>query len=162
MTAIFMFASLSLVQGLVVYASTIADNAAASSTKVAVAGGAAGEAAGGAAREPGGEACSDTGVDPSCVETTEIELTPGDAAKAGLKNKSTDNIVKQTLNGVYTVAAIIAVLVIVLAGIRIITADGDSGKIAAARQTIIYAVVGLAIVGSAFIITGIVQGVGTK
>lgn len=146
-----MFAGLSLAQSLTVYASIAANSSAAGPVRVAV-----------AAAEPGGETCSKKGVDPSCVETTEIELTPGDAAKAGLKNKSTDNIVKQTLNGVYTVAAIIAVLVIVLAGIRIITADGDSGKIAAARQTIIYAVVGLAIIGSAFIITGIVQGVGTK
>lgn len=103
-----------------------------------------------------------SGIDPQCVKTQPVKLTDEQAKKAGLTPKSADNIVTQTLNGVYGIVAIIATITIVLAGIRFITADGDASKIAAARQTIIYAVVGLAIVGSAFIITGVIQGVGTR
>lgn len=107
--------------------------------------------------------CSDPkSVDPNCAKTKRISLSDEQAEKAGLKPRSGDTVVAQTLNGVYTIVAIVAVIVIVFAGIRIITADGDANKVAAARQTIIYAVVGLAIVGSAFIITGIVQGIGTR
>ncbi len=113
--------------------------------------------------DPKSEEDADKAVDPECAKPGQVNLTKDDAKKAGLdSSKNADNIVKQTLNGVYTIVSIIAVLMIVLAGIRITTADGDSNKVAAARQTIIYAVVGLAIVGSAFIITGIVQGIGTK
>ncbi len=101
-------------------------------------------------------------VDPECAKTTPITLSNDQAEQAGLQVKSSNTIVVQTLNGVYALVGIIAVVVIVLAGIRIITADGDSSKVAGARQTIIYAVVGLVVVGSAFIITGIVQGVGTN
>lgn len=101
-------------------------------------------------------------VDPECAKTTPITLTNDQAQQAGLQVKSADSIVAQTLNGVYAIVAIVAVVIIVMAGIRIITADGDSSKVAGARQTIIYAVVGLVVVGSAFIITGIVQGVGTN
>lgn len=103
-------------------------------------------------------------VDPEsgCVKTGRTALTNEDAKKAGLTPRSGDDIVAKTLNGVYAIVAIVAVIVIVLAGIRIIIADGDSAKVASARQTIIYAVVGLAVVGSAFIITGIVLGIGTR
>ncbi len=112
--------------------------------------------------EPKNKDDAEKALDPECTNPGQIVLTNDDALKAGLTPKSSDDIVKQTLNGVYSIVAIIAVLIIVLAGLRIITADGDSSKVAAARQTIIYAVVGLVIVGSAFIITGIVQGIGTK
>ena len=114
---------------------------------------------------PVADPCKDPkSVDPEagCVKTGKVMLTDDDAKRAGLTPRNGDDIVAKTLNGVYTIVAIVAVIVIVLAGIRIITADGDSSKVAAARQTIIYAVVGLAVVGSAFIITGIVQGIGTK
>lgn len=113
--------------------------------------------------EPKSEEDGEKALDPECAKPGQVTLTKDDAKKAGLdSSKNADNIVKQTLNGVYVIVSIIAVLMIVLAGIRITIADGDSSKVAAARQTIIYAVVGLAIVGSAFIITGIVQGIGTK
>ena len=79
-----------------------------------------------------------------------------------ISSRGGDEAVKRTLNGVYTIAAIIAVIIIIAAGISIIVADGDSQKVATARKAIIYACVGLVIVGSAFIITGIVQGIGTR
>lgn len=106
---------------------------------------------------------ADVGVDPECVKNTgRITLTPKQTSLTGLQPKSADKVIGQTLDGVYTIVAIIAVLVIVIAGIRIIIADGDSNKVASARQMVIYAAVGLVIVGSAFIITGVVQGIGTK
>jgi hypothetical protein len=105
---------------------------------------------------------ADKAVDPECAKSGRITLTNDDAKKAGLQNKNADVAVAKTLNGVYAIVAIVAVITIVLAGIRMTIADGDASKVAAARQTVIYAVVGLAVVGSAFIITGIVQGVGTK
>jgi hypothetical protein len=109
------------------------------------------------------QAENDVGVDPECVKNTgEVKLTNQQAKDAGLQPKSADKLVGQTLDGVYTIVAIIAVLVIVIAGLRIITADGDANKVATARQMVIYAAVGLVIVGSAFIITGVVQGIGTK
>ncbi len=107
--------------------------------------------------------CNDPqAVDPECVKTKPIKLTPEDTERAGLKPKSANSIVAQTLNGVYGLVAIIAIITIVLAGIRFMTADGDSAKMIAARKTIYYAIVGLAIVGSAFIITGVIQGAGTR
>ena len=72
--------------------------------------------------------------------------------------KKSDNVVADILNGVYQIAAIIAVLMIVLSGVRYIISDGDPGRIQSARKGIIYALVGLVIIGSAFIITGVITG----
>lgn len=112
--------------------------------------------------EPKDKKEKDKAVDPECAKAGRVTLTDDQAKKAGLQPRSGDDIVAKTLTGVYAIASFIAVLAIVIAGIAIITADGDAAKVATARKAIIYAVVGLAIIGSAFIITGIVQGIGTR
>lgn len=68
-------------------------------------------------------------------------------------------IVKAT-NIIALVAGVAAVIIIILAGIRFILSSGDSAKTGQARETIIYASVGLAvIVLSRTIITFIVSKV---
>jgi type IV secretory pathway VirB2 component (pilin) len=43
-------------------------------------------------------------------------------------------------------AAVIAVIIVMVAGITMMTSDGDAGKIASSRNAIIYTVVGLIII----------------
>lgn len=57
------------------------------------------------------------------------------------------------LNAIYGVIGIIAVVMIVIAGIKYSTSQGDPGKVQSAKQTIMYAIIGLIIVISAFAIT---------
>lgn len=90
----------------------------------------------------------------------EIKLDDADRAKTGLNNKSGDNILVGILNTVYSVASVVAVIVIIAAGLIYITSDGDPQKTERARKAIIYASAGLVIIGSAFIITGIIQYIG--
>jgi len=52
----------------------------------------------------------------------------------------------------------ICVIVIIVGGIRYATADGDSGKITQARNTILYAVIGLVVALLAYAITFFVVG----
>ncbi|MGH7240781.1 MAG: hypothetical protein ACREGB_00615 [Candidatus Saccharimonadales bacterium] len=54
--------------------------------------------------------------------------------------------------------AVVAVLMIVIAGLNIVTANGDSAKVAKARGTIIFALVGLAIAIMAEVIVSAVAG----
>lgn len=77
-----------------------------------------------------------------------------------IKDVGEGKIIDNILNGVYAVIGSIAVLIIVICGIMIITSDGDSQKVATARRGIIYALIGLLIIFSAFIITGVVLGLG--
>lgn len=62
------------------------------------------------------------------------------------------------LNLVYMIAAIVAVIVIIIAGINYATSGGDAGKVAKAKNTILYSVVGLVIVAFAFTITLFIVG----
>ncbi len=66
------------------------------------------------------------------------------------------------LNGVYFVAGFIAVLMMVIGGISYITSTGDSGKVTKAKNTIIYAAIGLVFVALAFFITDFILVEATK
>lgn len=57
------------------------------------------------------------------------------------------------LGTVYMIAAIVAVVAIIIGGIRYVGSNGDSSQIQAAKNTIMYAVVGLIVVILAAIIT---------
>lgn len=63
-----------------------------------------------------------------------------------------DGIVRTALNLLSVVAGIAAVIMIIIAGIRYATSGGDSSGISGAKNTIIYAIVGLAIVALAQLI----------
>ncbi|MBI2598715.1 hypothetical protein HYW40_00635 [Candidatus Curtissbacteria bacterium] len=56
-----------------------------------------------------------------------------------------------------TVAGVVAIIFIIIGGIKIVTASGDMKKIQAAQGTILYAIIGLAVTILAFVILQIVQ-----
>ena len=68
------------------------------------------------------------------------------------------NTIKNILNTVYLYVGIIATIVIIIGGVFYITSQGDAGKIARAKSTIIYAAIGLVITLLAFAITTFVTG----
>lgn len=64
------------------------------------------------------------------------------------------------LNDVYFWAGIVAVLVIIIAGIFYATSNGNANQVTRAKNAIIAALVGLVIILSAYVITGFVLRVG--
>jgi hypothetical protein len=70
----------------------------------------------------------------------------------------TDGIILRVANLVAIVSGIAAVIVIMVAAIMFITAAGDSNKISTAKRTIVYAVVGLAIIALSRVIVIFVIG----
>ena len=56
-----------------------------------------------------------------------------------------------------SVAGVISVFFIILAGIKFVTAGGDEKKMASAQATITYAIIGLVVTILAFIILQVVQ-----
>jgi type IV secretory pathway VirB2 component (pilin)/nitrogen fixation-related uncharacterized protein len=61
-------------------------------------------------------------------------------------SSSIDSIISFALNTLSFIAGVIAVIMIIIAGIKFVTSGGDSGKVASARSSLLYAVVGLVIV----------------
>lgn len=63
------------------------------------------------------------------------------------------------LTAVYMVAGIVAVIVIIVGGIRYTTSNGDAAGVKSAKNTILYAVVGLIVIIMASAITQfVIQG----
>jgi type IV secretory pathway VirB2 component (pilin) len=69
-----------------------------------------------------------------------------------------DQVLQNGLNIVYFAAGVTAVVVIIIGGIMYATSVGEPGKINNAKNMIVFAVVGLVIVLSAFAITNFVIG----
>lgn len=59
---------------------------------------------------------------------------------------------------VYLVAGIVGVIVIIIAGYIYTTSGGDAGSVKKAKNMILYAVVGIIVIGLAFFITQFVAG----
>ena len=80
----------------------------------------------------------------------------GIASEVGVPDNQVDIMV--IINLVLKIAGIVAVIVIVIAGINYSLSSGDPAKTASAKNTILYAVIGLVIISSAIAITGYIIG----
>lgn len=89
---------------------------------------------------------------------TSVPIKPGDIGYDPTIKVADDQAVANIMNVVYLVAGMVAVLVIVAAGFMFITSQGDMNNIAKAKNTILYAVIGLVVVLLAFVITQFILG----
>jgi hypothetical protein len=60
-----------------------------------------------------------------------------------------NGLITSIINILSVIVGIVAVIMIIVGGFKFITSGGDSGKITSARQTVIYALIGLVIVALA-------------
>ncbi len=87
--------------------------------------------------------------------TTYADCPAGDSAKGqvlngvgetgGCSDAGFSSAIKTIVNLISYIAGIIAVIMVVVAGIKYTTSGGDSGKVAAAKNTLIYALIGVAV-----------------
>lgn len=84
---------------------------------------------------------------------------PANPCKTGLPKLDATTIqLQHGLEIVFGALAAVSVLMIVVAGLRFVTAQGNPNEIAKARKTIIYAVAGLAVSLSSEAIVALVLG----
>ena len=67
-----------------------------------------------------------------------------------------NEVIGLVVNILSTLVGIVAVIMIILGGYKYITSSGDSSNIQSAKNTILFAIVGLIIVAMAQVITGFV------
>ena len=72
---------------------------------------------------------------------------PGDTSVVCQAKNETgaEDLVKNIINILLTVASVVAVIMIIIGGIRYAISNGDSNQVTAAKNTIMYAVIGLVI-----------------
>lgn len=80
------------------------------------------------------------------------------AGDAGIPTNGANSVMLGVLNTIYIVAGITAVIVIIFGGIAFAISGGDVGKVKFARDTILYALIGMVVVMLAFVLTNYVIG----
>jgi cytochrome bd-type quinol oxidase subunit 2 len=82
----------------------------------------------------------------SCQACEGIGLTGGDCDS---KSNGINKLLNKVINIVSAIVGFVAVVMIIVGGFKYITSGGDSNKVAAAKNTLVYALVGLVIVALA-------------
>lgn len=75
---------------------------------------------------------------------------------AGSGGDDITSLVANIINTLLFLSGIIAVIFIIIGGVRYTIAQGDSGQLASAKNTIMYAVIGLVVAMAAFAIVNFV------
>ena len=73
-------------------------------------------------------------------------------------NKKVDSTIESVINLFSLVVGVAAVIMIIIGGLKYITSSGDSGNITGAKNTILYAIIGLVVVALAQFIVRFVIG----
>ncbi len=77
-----------------------------------------------------------------------IALT-GTGGGCAADDSAINNVIAQVINILSMVVGVVAVIMIIIGGFKYITSAGDSSKVGSAKNTILYAIVGLVIVALA-------------
>ena len=85
----------------------------------------------------------------SCGDTGGVNAGCGDADQVESKVNST---IKLIINIFSFIVGIVAVIMIIIGGLKYITSSGDAGNVTSAKNTILYAIIGLVVVALAQII----------
>jgi len=115
---------------------------------------------GGAAQVSAATACQNSGNPLSCA----CSISGASAAAACSPNPKTDpitgskGIIHKTTLIIATIAGIAAVIIVIIGGFMLVTANGDSQKVVQARTAIISAFVGLVLIAIATSIVIFVMG----
>lgn len=80
------------------------------------------------------------------------------AEEAGIPQIPADQLVTNILNLFYFITGVLAVVIIIVAGIMYTLSGGDSSRVTKAKNMLTYSVIGLIVVLLAFTITSFVTG----
>jgi len=61
------------------------------------------------------------------------------------------------INGIFALSGVAAIILIILSGIRLLVSGGDADKVARARKSLFYSIVGFVIVLSSFLILRVIS-----
>ena len=99
-----------------------------------------------AAAQPSIENCLSQG---STLQVNESGECSSVNANTSDSTDSINRLIKDVINIFSIVVGVVSVIMIIIGGFRYITSGGDSGNVSSAKNTIIYAIIGLVIVALA-------------
>lgn len=99
----------------------------------------------------------------NCGANLQLNTNPGDCPAAASGNADFTPLIRRIINVFSVIIGVVAVIMIILAGLKYITSGGESSNVSGAKNTIIYAIVGLVVVALAqfivrFVLSNASQG----
>jgi hypothetical protein len=91
----------------------------------------------------------------ACAGLSQVDPSQGCGSNSG---GTINTVIKAALNILSVVVGVVAVVMVVISGLRFITAQGDASSVASARSGLIYALVGLSVAALAQLIVHYVMG----
>ena len=99
-------------------------------------------------------AAAETIASPTTVDYSTLEAVQCDGCPSDLFGEH--GVFKQITNTILYIVGILAVIMLIIGGIRYVVSGGDSKKVTDAKNTILYAIIGLIICFLAFAIVNFV------
>ncbi len=96
------------------------------------------------------ECLDGSGTIDSCLQGGAVSTDP-DAGDEDASER-VNNIIRLVINIFSLIVGVISVIMIIIGGLKYITSGGDSGNVSGAKNTILYAVIGLVVVALAQVI----------
>lgn len=94
---------------------------------------------------------------PAYADPKDVLNTCAGSAVCGSNGTGLFSIIKSVIQTMLFIAGIVAIIVIIIGAIRYITSSGDQSHVKSAKDTILYAVIGLVVAIMAFAIVGFVM-----
>ncbi len=91
-----------------------------------------------------------------CTDAASCMQQGTDKANGGATNQTVQDLMKTITNVLLFIIGAVAVIMIVVGGLKYMTSNGDSSSIASAKNTILYAVIGLIVAIMAYAIVNFV------
>lgn len=81
-----------------------------------------------------------------------------DASDNNIPTLTGNQVITNTLNIAYTLAGTIAVIVVIIGAIMYIVSSGNASSVTKAKNMIFFALIGIVVISSAYVITNFVIG----
>ncbi len=94
--------------------------------------------------------CQGISLDANTVNTA--GTAPADTCSEAGANDRVNNIIKTIINIFSLVVGVVSVIMIIIGGFKYITSGGESSNVTSAKNTILYAIIGLVVVALAQIL----------
>jgi len=94
----------------------------------------------------------------ACIGTTLNVTDTGASCTGDSTNNSLQSVTTTVVNVLSLVVGLISVIFLIFGGFKYVTSGGDSGKVTSAKNTILYALIGLVIVSIAQVVVRVVLG----
>ena len=88
--------------------------------------------------------------------TTEISEGVESVSQGNTSGTDLEDIIRIVINAILFLIGIVAVIMIIISGFRYIMAQGDTGQVTTAKNTLLYSIIGLVIAIAAFAIVNFV------